>query len=146
MGLWYVCLEVENEKSNLVTNYLLTIERTNVPVLDTICMDMAKLMNFITLSCPKSKLHTIVSSVALRFECSHLHSAGQHRQHESSIILICIPAIRLSCSKSAADYQPWVIWVMVTIGSFCYPLKNSICICVSIKEPFFQICCSGQYF
>lgn len=112
-------------------------------MLDTICMDMAKLMNFITLSCSKSKLHTIVSSVALRFECSHLHSAGQHRQHESSIILICIPAIRLFYSESAADYQPWV---MVTIGSFCYPLKNSICICVSIKEPFFQIYYSGQYF
>lgn len=81
MGLWYICLEVENEKSNVVTNFPLTTEKRNAPVRDTICMDVAKLMNFFTLSCPKSELHTIVSSTALRFECSHLHSAGQRRHN-----------------------------------------------------------------
>lgn len=50
-------------------------------MLDTICMDVAKLMNFFTLSDPKSELHTIVSSATLRLECSHLHSAGQHRHN-----------------------------------------------------------------
>lgn len=56
MGLWFLCLEIKNEKSNLVTNYLLITERRNGPVLDTLCMDMAKLMNFFTLSYPRSEL------------------------------------------------------------------------------------------
>lgn len=66
--------------SNLVTDYLLTMQMKNVPMLDTICMDVAKSMNFFTLSCPRSELHTIVSSLTLRFEYDNLYSAvhGRH--------------------------------------------------------------------
>lgn len=65
----------------MVTDYLLTMQMKNVPMLDTICMDVAKSMNFFTLSCPRSELHTIVFSLTLRLDYDDLHSAAHYRHN-----------------------------------------------------------------
>lgn len=50
-------------------------------MLDAICMYVANSMNFFTLSCPRSELHTIVSSLTLRLDYVDLHSAAHYRHN-----------------------------------------------------------------
>lgn len=57
------------------------MQMKNVPMLDAICMYVANSMNFFTLSCPRSELHTIVSSLTLRLDYVDLHSAAHYRHN-----------------------------------------------------------------